>query len=143
MQTDGNGTICLVYSIILSRGIENIRDEMDLRENALLSDHGYASQELINIMLVGRACSNGFNGENDLGDGFILKGVHKQAEIGFLTLFEAYGYFEVGSYLKNPVLPIWIVCSESHFSVLFSTDLSLARQTPQAFDMIYYDELAK
>ena len=44
-------------------------------------------------MLVGRACSNVFDGDRDLGDNYIIKGVHKESEIGFLTLFEAYGYF--------------------------------------------------
>lgn len=75
---------------------------MDLKDKALLTEHGYASQELINVILVGRASSNVIDGERDLGDNFILRGIHKQGEIGFLTLFEAYGYFQVGSYLKNP-----------------------------------------
>lgn len=66
---------------------------MDVQDNSLLTEHGYASQELINIMLVGKAVSNVFNGDKDMGDNFILKGIHKQSEIGFLTLFEAYGYF--------------------------------------------------
>jgi hypothetical protein len=61
-----------------------------------------------------------------MGDNFIIKGIHKHSEIGFLTLFEAYGYFQVGTNLKCPKLPIWIVCSESHYSVLFSSDISLA-----------------
>jgi hypothetical protein len=45
------------------------------------------------VLLVGRASSNVFDGEKDLGDNYILKGIHKPSEIGFLTLFEAYGYF--------------------------------------------------
>jgi hypothetical protein len=44
-------------------------------------------------MLVGKASSNVFNGDKDLGDNFTIKGISKQSEIGFLTLFEAYGYF--------------------------------------------------
>jgi hypothetical protein len=36
---------------------------MDMRENSLLTEHGYASQELINIMLVGKATSNVFDGD--------------------------------------------------------------------------------
>jgi hypothetical protein len=49
---------------------------MDIKDNALLTEHGYASQELINIILVGKASSNCFNGEQDLGDNFIIKGIH-------------------------------------------------------------------
>jgi hypothetical protein len=93
--------------------------------------------------LVGRATSNVFDGEKDMGDNFIIKGSHKQSEIGFLTLFEAYGYFQVGQYLKSPKVPIWLVCSESHYSVIFSTDLSLAKRKQAQFDLIYFDGLAR
>ena len=116
---------------------------MDMRDNSLLTEHGYASQELLNIILVGKAASNVFDGDKDMGDNFIIKGVHKDSEIGFLTLFEAYGYFQVGQHLKSPKLPIWIVCSESHYSVIFSPDIGLARRKQAVFDLIYYDELAK
>ena len=94
-------------------------------------------------MLVGRATSNVFDGDKDMGDNFILKGIHKQSEIGFLTLFEAYGYFQVGAFLKTPTLPIWVICSESHYSVIFSTDLGITKKKQNVFDLIYYDELAK
>ena len=114
-----------------------------MKENSLLTEHGYASQEFINIILVGKATSNVFDGDKDMGDNFILKGIHKQSEIGFLTLFEAYGYFQVGAHLKSPKLPIWIVCSESHYSVLFSTDMTNVKKKQLVFDLVYYDELAK
>ena len=142
-QQDGHGAILLVYSVILTRGLQNILDDMDMKENSLLTEHGYASQEFINIILVGKATSNVFDGDKDMGDNFILKGIHKQSEIGFLTLFEAYGYFQVGAHLKSPKLPIWIVCSESHYSVLFSTDMTNVKKKQLVFDLVYYDELAK
>lgn len=66
---------------------------MDLEGSTLLNQHGYASQEIINVMLAGMARSNVHNGDRDLGDGFILKGVQKQADVGFLTFFEYFGYF--------------------------------------------------
>ena len=74
-------------------------------------------------MLLGKAWSNVFHGDKDLGEGMLLRGTHKQSEIGFLTLFEAYGYFNVSPYLKTPTIPIWIICSESHYSVIFSTEI--------------------
>jgi uncharacterized protein YfeS len=94
-------------------------------------------------MLIGKATSNVFDGDKDMGDNFIIKGIHKQSDIGFLTLFEAYGYFQVGQNLKCPKLPIWIICSESHYSVIFSPDINLAKKKQTIFDLIYYDELAK
>lgn len=49
--------------------------------------------------------------------------------------------------MKQPILPIWVVCSESHYSVLFSTDMCVATSSSApsqpAFDLIYYDELAR
>jgi hypothetical protein len=40
---DGNGAILLVYSVILSKGLINILGDMDMQDNALLTEHGYAS----------------------------------------------------------------------------------------------------
>lgn len=66
---------------------------MDMVGSTLLNEHGYASQEIINLMLQGSAKSNVHDGDRDLGDGFVLKGVHKQSDVGFLTFFEHFGYF--------------------------------------------------
>jgi len=73
-------------------------------------------------MLTGEAKTNVHDGERDLGDNFILKGVNKNSDVGFLSFFEAFGYFTVGENLKTPKVPIWIVCSESHYTVMFSVD---------------------
>ena len=79
-------------------------------------------------MLVGRGSSNVHDGDKDMGEGLVLKGIQKKSDVGFLTLFEHYGYFQVGANLKRPHLPIWVVCSESHYSILFSTDINLVLQ---------------
>ena len=89
----GPGVVCLVFSVMLTVGLEQIMKDVDMEGTALVNEYGYASQELINSMLVGKACSNVHDGDKDMGDNFILKGIHKQSEIGFLTLFEHYEYF--------------------------------------------------
>ena len=53
-------------------------------------------------MLVGEAKSNVHDGDKDLGEGFILKGINKRSDVGFLTFFEAFGYFTVGENFKTP-----------------------------------------
>jgi len=116
---------------------------MDLEGSTLLNQHGYASQEIINLMLTGQARSNVHDGEKDLGDGFVLKGVEKRGDVGFLTFFEYFGYFEVGDHLKSPRVPIWIVCSESHYSVIFSVNSGALSNSNKQFDLVYYDELAR
>ena len=94
-------------------------------------------------MLTGQAKSNVHDGDKDLGDNFILKGIERQSDVGFLSFFEAFGYFTVGEQLKTPNLPIWIVCSESHYSCLFSVDINNIKNQGKPFDLVYYDELAR
>ncbi len=41
-------------------------------------------------MLFGKAHTNVFNDEKDMGDGLIVRGIPRLQDIGFLTLYEAY-----------------------------------------------------
>lgn len=49
---------------------------------------------------------------------------------------------QVGTHLKTPLYPIWVVCSESHFSVLFGLQRELLTNQDKDFDLYYYDGLA-
>lgn len=69
--------VLLVYSVILTRGCDNIMEDKDMLENTLINEHGYASQELINCMLTGEATSNPHDGDIDVDEGFVVKGVKK------------------------------------------------------------------
>ena len=58
-----------------------------------------------------------------------------------------YGYIEVGSHLKTPHAAIWVVCSESHYTVLYSMGGEGAMKARERgrveFDLIYYDQLIR
>ena len=95
---------------------------MDSLDNSLIGPHGHCTQETVNLILTGRAASNCFDGDQILDKNLKLKGIAKKSEFGFLTLFEHYKYLQVGSYLKNPILPIWVICKEYHYSVVFAKD---------------------
>ncbi|XP_072269083.1 probable ubiquitin carboxyl-terminal hydrolase MINDY-4 [Pyxicephalus adspersus] len=142
------GCILLTVSSVLSRSIDLVQKDFDVPTNCLIGAHAYCTQELVNLILGGRAVSNVFNDimELDSGNGntTILKGVTSRSEIGFLSLFEHYRVCQVGSYLKTPKYPIWVVCSESHFSVLFclKKDLVSDWRAERRFDLYYYDGLA-
>lgn len=145
MRPQGPGVLLLLFSVILTR--EDIKSDMDHAlhpgETALIGRHNYAGQELVNLLLFGRACSNVFDGKKDLGQGkdkMVLQGVERHCEVGFLTLFEHYGYMQVGSLLKEPLFPVWVLCSESHYSVLFS-DGPECLNSSEPFDLYYYDQL--
>ncbi|KAM9387608.1 putative ubiquitin carboxyl-terminal hydrolase MINDY-4 [Phaethornis superciliosus] len=142
------GCILLTVSVILSRSINLVRNDFDVLTNRLIGSHGYCTQELVNLLLTGKAVSNVFNNviELDSGNGniTILKGITSRSDIGLLSLFEHYDVCQVGCYLKTPKYPIWLVCSESHFSVLFCLEKDLLDdwKTEQRFDLYYYDGLA-
>ncbi|XP_005512473.2 probable ubiquitin carboxyl-terminal hydrolase MINDY-4 [Columba livia] len=142
------GCILLTVSVILSRSINLVRNDFDVLTNRLIGSHGYCTQELVNLFLTGKAVSNVFNNviELDSGNGniTILKGITSRSDIGLLSLFEHYDVCQVGCYLKTPKYPIWLVCSESHFSVLFCLEKDLLGdwKTERRFDLYYYDGLA-
>lgn len=44
-------------------------------EISLINEYGYASQELINTMLVGKSATNVHDGDKQMGDDLTLKGI--------------------------------------------------------------------
>lgn len=118
---------------------------MDSSEVPLMGAHGYCSQEMVNLMLTGKATSNTFDGTKNF-DTLILKGINAKVDIGFMSLFEHYGSCIVGDFLKAPNFPIWVVCSESHFTVVFGLhrgDEVTSTADRKVVDLIYYDELGR
>ncbi|KAJ3292146.1 hypothetical protein HDU79_001717 [Rhizoclosmatium sp. JEL0117] len=147
-----HGLIQLLYSVILSRGPETIREEdFDEVDCSMIGRHGYCTQEMVNLILMGQAISNVHDGDFKLGDGpdvKILKGMKKTCQFGYLSLFEHYGSLKVGDYYKTPTLPIYVICSESHFTVLFCLDKDILFKTghhtrlQDKLELFYYDGLA-
>lgn len=125
------GVLLLLYSVMLTRGVENIKGELnDVTEPLIDNTYGYGSQSLINLMLTGAATAHVFDNVEDVG-GMRLQGLTRQSEIGFITLMEQMRYCTVGSYFKNPSSPVWVMGSETHLSVLFSDEPKLVSpETP-------------
>uniref|UniRef100_A0A8C5EI15 Ubiquitin carboxyl-terminal hydrolase MINDY n=1 Tax=Gouania willdenowi TaxID=441366 RepID=A0A8C5EI15_GOUWI len=137
------GVLLFLYSVILTKGIENIRNEIqDTMEPLIDPVHGHGSQSLVNLLVTGHAVSNVWDGDRECS-GMKLHGIQKQASVGFLTLMESLRYCKVGTCLKSPKFPIWILGSETHLSVFFAKEMSLvgpespseqARRVFQSFD---------
>jgi len=121
-----------VYSVMLSRGLQQIISDMDYTEQGkpLVARFGHCSQEIVNLMLIGQAVTNVFDGSKDMG-GVLLHGIPKQAEIGYLTLLESLAYSKVGSHYKMPQNPIWVVGSQTHYTVLFALDTRVGQMSDQ------------
>lgn len=146
----GGGVLLFLLSALLSRTVEGVRADMDVATSPLIGGHGYCQQELVNLLLIGHAHSNVFDGVVEMDPNTPpLKGVPERSDLGYLTLFEALNpsHIQVGENYKQPRRPIYVVCSESHYSVLFST----SRETEYlpgaaeigSFEMHYYDELGR
>lgn len=144
-----SGCILLLYSVMLSRSIQKVILDMDEPTNTLMGAHGYCTQEMVNLIVTGKASSNTFDNIMEIDTGGakknVFKGIEKQSDIGLLSLFEHYKSCEVGVNFKSPKFPIWVICSESHFSVLFSVDRNLLDdwKFEKTFDLYYYDGLAR
>ncbi|CAD8166019.1 unnamed protein product [Paramecium octaurelia] len=141
-----NGVTLFFYSLILTKGVEQIMLEMDSATNPLIGNHGHCTQEAVNLMLTGKAISNCFDGCKQIDD-MKLKGIEERSEIGFLTIFEHFQYLEVGKNLKEPLLPIWVICKEYHYSVIFGCNNDVIQDKPylknnlKEFDLVFYDGL--
>lgn len=123
------GVILLLYSVLLTKGVDQIKNEMeDPNEPLIDGTHGHGSQSLINLLLTGHAVSNVWDNDKDVS-GLKLQGITQQPIVGFLTLLEHLRYCEVGWFLKCPQFPIWVLGSETHLTVLFSKEKALC--TPE------------
>ncbi|EDO42424.1 predicted protein, partial [Nematostella vectensis] len=101
------GVLLFLYSIILTRGIDTIKQEMEDSNEPLVDPHfGHGSQTLINLLITGYGVSHIWDHSKNIAS-LELRGIPKQCNIGFLTLLEAHRYCEVGSFLKGPEYRRW------------------------------------
>ncbi|XP_008194678.1 ubiquitin carboxyl-terminal hydrolase MINDY-3 homolog isoform X2 [Tribolium castaneum] len=110
----------------VEEGLEEVQSDNsnDTSEPLIDDTYGYGSQSLINLMITGRATTYVWDHEQDVG-GLKLKGLEKQSQIGFITIMEHLRYCTVGSFYKNPIHPVWVLGSDTHLTVLFSTERRL------------------
>lgn len=139
------GISLFIYSLLLTRGIETIKSDMDFPDR-LIGEDSYASQEIVNLILTGHAVTNVFNGNKELNgtnsETLILKGIAQQSRIGFLSLSEYENNDQVGSYLKYPEHPIWVVNGNNHYLTLFGTSKKIVEDSEEEFYLFYTDSLS-
>ena len=78
----------------------------------VIGQFGHCNQDLINLLLTGRATSNVFDGEMSLGDGMgdlCVRGVDRTCDIGYLTHLEALRYCQVVFILYLSCFFIYVV----------------------------------
>lgn len=130
------GVLLFVLSMILTRGVEQVKKDRDDLSLPLVQRFGHSSQDLVNLCLFGKAVSNVHDGDKVLGAednsavgdmDYCLKGITCEVPVGFMTSLEALRYSKVGSYYKNPLNPVWVIGSPSHYSILFGVDPNIIK----------------
>ena len=120
-EEEGCFVTLLMYSALFSRGLDEVKADMDVASNTMIAAHGYCSQEVVTLLLTGKAHSNVFDGTLEGVMDTPMMGITSRCAVGYLTLVEALneGYITVGDNYKRPRWPVYVICSESHYSVLF------------------------
>jgi len=142
-KSGGSGVVLFLYSVLLTRGLETTRSQMDASA-ALVDRRGYCSQELVNTLCVGEAVSNVFDGSRTLGDGAataMVRGLSARSPVGLLCLAESLGHCEVGAHYKRPAASVWLCYMESHYSLVFSPTGATPSDDGAPFQLVYYDPL--
>ena len=125
------GVLLVLLSILTTRGNERIQgDRDDPTQPLITTPFGHASQEVVNLFLCGKAATNVFDGDMEVGGDYRLRGISSRTQVGFLTLLESHNYLTVGSFLKEPEYPVWVLGSDSHYTALFSLDRA-AQEEPE------------
>ncbi|XP_076454323.1 inactive ubiquitin carboxyl-terminal hydrolase MINDY-4B-like isoform X2 [Babylonia areolata] len=151
---NGCGLIQILYSLVLSRTIPRIREDMGIGEESkgkLLTDMEDVTVSLLNLAITGRAVSHLHNGDTLYDNkGCALpkpmKGVKERANIGFLYWDKGEdpdNRTEVGSMLKTPKTPIWLTKVNHMYGLLFSTNIDLVSdwRIENRFSLSYYTGL--
>ena len=72
LDPQGPGAVLLLFSVIFTRTVQGVKRDMDEgfagERRTLMDRHAYMSQEGVNLLLVGRASSNVFDGSRRLDD---------------------------------------------------------------------------
>ncbi|CAH0548582.1 unnamed protein product [Brassicogethes aeneus] len=118
------GILLFLYSVIYTRGLQQVKSESDTTDPLIDETYGYGSQSLINLMITGRATTYVWDHDQDVG-GLRLQGIERKSQVGFITIMEHLRYCTVGSFYKNPNHPVWVLASDTHLTVLFSDDKKL------------------
>ncbi|XP_025079028.1 inactive ubiquitin carboxyl-terminal hydrolase MINDY-4B-like isoform X2 [Pomacea canaliculata] len=153
-EENGCGLILFLYSLVLSRTIQKVREDMDIskeKKGKLLTDMEDLTISLLNLALTGHAVSFLHNGDilyDSRGNALPrpLKGVQERSHIGFMFWDkgeEPDRRTEVGSMLKTPKTPIWVTKVNQMYGLLFSTNLDLVNdwRIENWFTLSYYTGL--
>ncbi|XP_075058069.1 inactive ubiquitin carboxyl-terminal hydrolase MINDY-4B [Mixophyes fleayi] len=146
-----HGVILFLYSLLFSRTIIRIHQDLDYTTTHLLHfclGNYTVRQAVLNLMLTGRASPHVFNGDQALDPerlGQKHHGVLTRTDVGYLQWsreeMEQDKLPQVGSMLKTPKFPLWLCNINGTYSVLFGTNASLLCdwKMEHTFELYFYN----
>jgi len=148
---NGTGLLSILYSIMLSRNFDRLKEDMqDQHNNSLIDPMGECTQCLLNLVVIGRATPYLHNGEmqieqEETGEFVERSGAIGRNDIGFLIWekdqlrTEKWG---LGSRMKTPTLPMWVTKVNGQIGVLFNPNKELMRSynAENRFQLYYYSD---
>ncbi|XP_012679470.2 inactive ubiquitin carboxyl-terminal hydrolase MINDY-4B [Clupea harengus] len=152
-EEGSHGVILFLYSLILTRTIDRLREDLDKTTTHLLQQslgNFVCRQALLNLLLTGRASPNVFNGTllyDENGDllEHPLHGVLARSDVGYLhwsrEQVKQGKLPAVGSMLKTPKLPVWVCSINDTYSIIFSPHPSLLSdwKMEHLFNLYFYN----
>ncbi|XP_015806414.2 inactive ubiquitin carboxyl-terminal hydrolase MINDY-4B isoform X1 [Nothobranchius furzeri] len=150
-EEGSHGVILFLYSLICSRTLDRLRDDLDSNTSHLLHlslGNFVCHQALLSLLLTGRASPQLFNGTLDSSEDGLerrLQGILARGDVGYLYWSREQmdrGLLpQVGSMLKTPRFPVWVCCINGTYSVLFSLNRSLLSdwRMEHQFQLFYYN----
>ncbi|XP_070538337.1 inactive ubiquitin carboxyl-terminal hydrolase MINDY-4B-like isoform X2 [Ptychodera flava] len=149
-KEDGSGVLLFIYSLILSRDIHRLVN--DLEDDKLLTPYDWVSFAMVNLILTGKACPRINEGTVKLdrkGEpiGYPTPSPKGRSDIGLLFFDkeeEEKKRTRVGTMLRTPKYPIWVTHINSKVTgVMFSPSLDLMSdwRREHRFTLYYYTGL--
>ncbi|UJR33053.1 hypothetical protein I4U23_020512 [Adineta vaga] len=128
-----NGVILFLYSLMLSRTLKKLIDDLD--HTRLVGDRDEATIQMVMLALTGRALHYLHNGliEFDANSNLLERpqyGVKDRCSVGFLywSKHEDDSFWhkqEIGSMLRTPKVPVWLICLNRRYGIIYSTNINL------------------
>jgi len=148
---NGTGLLCVLYSLMMSRGFDKLKSDMqDQQNNSLVDPMGDCSQCLLNLIVFGMATPYLHNGVMEIEDEDKCEvkertGCINRNDIGFLIWDRdesRTARWQLGSRLKTPTLPMWVTKVNDNYGVLFNPNKELMRSyaAENRFQLYYFSD---
>ncbi|XP_062459209.1 inactive ubiquitin carboxyl-terminal hydrolase MINDY-4B [Pezoporus occidentalis] len=140
-----HGVILFLYSLLFSRTLERVREDLDCTATPLLKcsfGNITCTQAVLSLLLTGRANPHELDGSQELGPrGEGIEAWQQWGPVGYLHWSRAQAERQVCPRLRTPRLPIWLCSITGRHSILFGTDSQILSdwKREKVFHLYFYN----